>query len=129
MDLRRHIAPLSKGCGIAAAKILSGLTDIRNFWPFADIPRLPRTMQALACATAPLAFLLISRAALDAVLHPLHDAVFAANIFCEMRLPTVIRFEGFGVAAMDLPQVVCTPQTPTFPGIWHPVKLPVSSQS
>ena len=68
-------------------------------------------------------------AALDAVLHPLHDAVFAANIFCEMRLPTVIRFEGFGVAAMDLPQVVCTPQTPTFPGIWHPVKLPVSSQS
>jgi len=129
VDLRRHITPLSKECGIAAAKIISGLTEIRNFWPFSDIPLLPRGMQALACATAPLAVLLISRSALDAVLHPLHDAIFSADIFCETRLPTVVRFEGFGVASMDLAQVVCTPQTPTYPGIWHPVKIPVSERS
>lgn len=127
VDLRNHIPTFSGNFGCAAASILSGLRDIRRFWPFADIPRLPRSMQALACATAPLAVLLISRAALDAMLHPLHDAIFAADIFCETRLPTVIRFEGFQVHPMPLPQVGCTPCQPTHPGIWHPVKSSVQS--
>ena len=126
VDLRTIIPPLPLGVGIAGATILSGLADIRRFWPFAEIPRLPRCTQALACATAPLAVLLIHRMALAAILHPLHDALFSADIFCETRLPTAIRFEGFGVAAMDLPQVGVKPETPTFPGIWHPVKQPVS---
>lgn len=122
VDLRQVIRPAFEQCGIAAAKILSGLTDIRHFWPFADIPRLPRAMHAVACATAPLAVLLITRDALDATLNPEYDTVFAADIFCETRLPTVIRHAGFSVSSMPLPQVTATPTLPTSPGIWHPVK-------
>lgn len=125
VDLFQIIPPLAPGVGIAAAKILSGLSDVRHFWPFAEIPRLPRAMHALACATAPLAVLLISRQALDAILSPDYDATFAADIFCEVRLPTIIRFEGFRTAALNLPHVTATPVTPSAPGIWHPVKSPV----
>jgi hypothetical protein len=125
VDLRSVIPPRPPGVGIAGAEIMSGLADARRFWPFADIPRLPREMHAIACATAPLAVLLISRAALDAILAPAYDAVFAADLFCELRLPTVIRHAGFGVAALDLPGVTATPAVPTEHGIFHPVKHPV----
>lgn len=129
VDLRAFISPLRAGTGLQAARILSGLTDVRKFWPFGDIPKLPRSMQAFACASAPLAVLLISRAALDAILAPAYDAVFASDIFCETRLPTVIRHAGFSVTGMCLPDVDATPKTPTHPGIWHPVKSPISSSS
>lgn len=125
VDLRSVILPEFPDCGIAGASILSGLRDIRRFWPFADIPKLPRSMQALACASAPLAVLLISRPALDAILAPEYDPVFSADIFCETRLPTVIRHAGFSVSSMPIPHVTATPVTPTSPGIWHPVKSPV----
>jgi len=126
VDLQTTIPPLATDCGIAAASILTPVTAIRSYWPFEDIFRLPPEMQGLACATAPLAVLLISRAALDAVLSTEYDAIFSADIFCELRLPTIIRHAGFGVAEMDLPNVHCTPCRPTFADIWHPVKTPVS---
>lgn len=125
VDVRKFIPPLATDCGIAAASIVTPVTAIRSYWPFEDIFRLPREMQGLACATAPLAVLLISRAALDAVLSTEYDAIFSADIFCELRLPTILRYAGFGVAAMDLPNVHCTPCRPTEPGIWHPVKTSV----
>ena len=125
VDLRKVIPPLATGGGISAASIITPVTAIRSYWPFEDVFRLPRVMQGLACATAPLAVLLISRAALDAILATEYDAIFNADIFCELRLPTIIRYAGFGVAAMDLPNVHCTPCRPTFADIWHPVITPV----
>jgi hypothetical protein len=122
-DIRDHIAPLAPGDGIAGPRVMSCLRDARHYWPFRDIPRLPRVMQGLAIATAPLAVLLISRAALDAIFDPVFDEVFATDIFCELRMPTVIRYLGFGVASLDLPQVHCTPYAPPpRHGIFHPVK-------
>ena len=125
VDLRKVIPPLATGCGIAAASIVTPVTAMRSYWPFEDLFRLPREMQGLACATAPLAVLLISRVALDAVLATEYDAIFDTDIFCELRLPTIIRYSGFGVAAMDLPNVHCTPCQPTFADIWHPVKTAI----
>jgi hypothetical protein len=127
VDISRMADDFMPPFGILGARIISGLTGIRKFWPFAEIPRLPREMQALACATAPLAVLLISRPALDAILRPEYDPVFADDIFCETRLPTVIRHAGFMAGSMHLPQVGCTPCEPTFPGVWHPVKTSVES--
>jgi hypothetical protein len=129
VDLRSVIQPSFTRFGIAAAQILSGLTDRRSFWPFDDIPKLPRSMQALACATAPLALLLISSDALEAIISPSYDPVFEADIFCELRLPTIIRHAGFSAVSMPIPHVTATPATPDSPGIWHPVKQPVSSSS
>jgi len=122
VNLLDHLPDLGGNYGIAGPRILSPISD-RAFWPFHDdVPKLPRSMEALACATAPLAVLLISRAALDAIQAPCYDAIFADDIFCETRLATVIRHAGFRVCGMTLPQVGCKPVTPTSPGIWHPVK-------
>ena len=129
VDLRDRLPVLGGPFGLAGPRIVSGLTEARNFWPFEDAPRLPRAMQALVCATAPLAVALLTRAALDAICSAEYDAIFAEDIFCEVRLPTVVRNAGFKVVAMDLPQVDCRPKPPTFPGIWHPVKTPVSFTS
>lgn len=127
VDLTSLIRPLPLHAGIAAAKIMSGVRDRRSFWPFADIPRLPREMTALACATAPLAVLLISRRALDAIIDPRYDAVFEDNVFAEVRLPTVIRHAGFSPIEYPLPDVGCVPFRPGGrSGIFHPVKEPVT---
>ena len=125
VNLAASIPTLSLDIGLRAPSILSGVKNRRTYWPFEDIPALPRSMQALACAAAPLAVLLISRFALDAILSPEYDAVFAADIFCEVRLPTVIRHAGFSVAEMNLSYVGCSAIRPVFPGIYHPVKSPV----
>ena len=129
VDLAERIRPLGETQGLAGPRILSPLSD-RAFWPFAeDLRKLPRDMDALACASAPLAVLLLSRAGLDAVLEARYDAIFQEDIFCETRLATVMRHAGFRVGGLDLPQVGCKPVIPTFPGVWHPVKLPVEALS
>ena len=122
VDLRGAMPPLAPRCGLAAASLVTPVQHRHSYWPFEDLCNLPRTMQGLACAAAPLAVLLISREALDAILSPEYDEVFAADIFCELRLPTVIRHAGYGVACMDLPHVGCSPVVPSSPGVWHPVK-------
>ena len=123
VDLRAMIRPLDPGVGIAGAKVMSRIRDRRSFWPFREIDRLPSAMHAKAIAIAPLAVLLISRAALDAILCETFDETFGGDIFCEMRLPTVIRNAGFDVAEMELPNVGVTPLSVTDkPGIYHPVK-------
>jgi len=126
VNLPDHLPSLGGNYGIAGPRILSPISD-RAFWPFQeDLPKLPREMEALACATAPLAVLLISRAALDAIQAPCYDAIFADDIFCETRLPTVIRHAGFRVVEMRLPDVGCKPMIPgPARGIYHPVKQPV----
>ena len=126
VDLRQVIPPLATGCGIAAASMVTPVSHRMSYWPFEDLLQLPRTMQGIACAAAPLAVLLIRREALDAILDPEYDVLFAADIFCELRLATVIRHAGFGVASMALPEVICQPRRPTHSGIWHPVKTAVS---
>ncbi len=124
VDTRTVLPRLPLGVGICGPHRVSRIRDRRRFWPFADIPRLPLPMRPLAIAIAPLAVLIISRAALDLILRPELDEVFAADIFCELRLPTVIRWAGLQVASMDLQNVHVTRMTvddcPS--GIYHPVK-------
>lgn len=129
IEITHLSAALDRGVDIAGAEVKSCVRHLRSYWPFEDIPRLPRFMQGLACAIAPAGVLLISRPALDAILAPEYDAVFAADIFCEVRLPTVIRHAGLNVGSLPLPFVDATPKTPTSPGIWHPVKSQISSSS
>jgi len=129
VDLRDHIKPLFSGRGIAGPAVKLPIRDRRSYWPLREIPRLPRVMQGLAIALAPLAVLLISRPALDAAFALEYDPVFDEDIFCELRLPTVIRHAGFGVTSLDLPGVHCKPYIPApeTPGIYHPVKPSFSS--
>lgn len=121
-DLRTVIRPPAWQSGLAAARILSGVSERRKYRFFEEAERLPASMRALAVAAAPLAVLRVSRTALDACLAPEYADVFREDIFCEMRLPTVIRHAGFHVAELGLRHVDATPKRPAGIGIFHPVK-------
>jgi hypothetical protein len=62
-------------------------------------------------------------AALDAIADAKYDEVFARDVFCELRMPTICRAAGFPVQAMSLPGVRWYPVSPrAAPGIYHAVK-------
>jgi hypothetical protein len=102
----------------------------RRAWPaFAELDRLPERMRADGCGIEPLAVLLMSRRGLDLICQPEFDEVFAADVFCELRLPTVLRHAGGRLAFCPrLGTVGTTPVTPRWGGrgIWHPVKSEVA---
>ena len=93
------------------------------FWR--EVPRLDPELRAHATGLAPLAFVLIDRACLDALLLPRWDKIFAADIYCELRLPTVARAMGFSVAEHPM-LMECRwwqrSHPGMRPGIWHAVK-------
>lgn len=116
------------GTGLAASRIFHCGRDRRAFLPFAEIPRLPRDMQAIAAGLMPLGVVLIHRHALDSLCDPSLDAVFASDIFSELRLPTVIQSLGYSLASLNLPFCDTIPKSPgLLPGIYHPVKSSVPS--
>lgn len=126
--LADHIGPLKRGVGAAGAAVMTAVAHSRSFWPFREIPRLPLRLRGHAIAIAPLAFMQIARTALDEILHPEYDDAFDADIFCELRLPTIIEHCGYQIGALELPNVgvrVLHP-APDDRGIFHPVKQPVT---
>ena len=118
------VPSMTPGVGIAGAAVLTAVADGRKYWPFRETNRLPVAIRSHAIGIAPLAFLQISRHALDRLIDQCYDQAFAADIFCELRLPTVIRHAGYQVAALDLPEVGVKPLQPGpgERGIFHPVK-------
>ena len=127
MGLSAVLPPLARGVGAAGGRIMTAVADRRTFWPFCEIHRLPLHLRSFAIGIAPLAFLQISRAALDDLCDPEYDAVFALDLFCELRLPTVIRRCGYNIMPLPLPGVgvrALHPR-PEDRGIFHPVKHPV----
>ena len=86
---------------------------------------LPAALRPHAAGIRPLAVVVLSRECLDALLRPEFDAVFAADLFCELRLATVVQAAGFRIGEMPgLDEVGHRPlRAPArLPGIWHPVK-------
>lgn len=125
-DLTELIPPPEPGTGLLAARVFSPVADARSFRPFCEVGRLPKTMAGRGLQ--PLGCVLFSRAALDAICDPRYDEVFAADIFSELRLPSVVSDAGFSLGSMPLPHCGVTPVTPPAgaSGIWHPVKNPVT---
>ncbi len=90
-----------------------------------ELARLPASLALHACGIAPLAVLVARRDCLDAIAAPEWDDLFAADIFCEVRLPTLARACGFAVrgsSALPGTGVTPIPHPGSLPGIWHPVK-------
>lgn len=128
VDLRTLIPPEKRRVGLVGARLMTPVRDGRTFPPFGEVERLPREMRGLAIGIVPFAVALLTRAALDALAQPQHDALFKADIFCELRFPTMVRVSGFAVEGCPLwPAVTTTPRrtAPTAPGLYHPVKFPV----
>ncbi len=94
----------------------------RDWMWLGEADRLPEGM--LPHGMAPLGVTVYHRQALDALIDPAWDALFAADVFCELRLPSVIAHCGFPLVELPLPEVRAGSITPdrNVPGIYHAVK-------
>lgn len=123
VDLRTVFPSTEAVAGMEGASLKLPVRDGRSFGPFEEIDRLPRPMQSYARGIAPLAVVMITKQALDDLCDPGFDEIFAADIFSELRLPTIVHWCGHEVAENSgLSQVTCGPAAPDAPGVWHAVK-------
>lgn len=124
VDLTKAIRRMPAGFGMSGAAV-KGQAMHGHAWPlFAEAVRLPREVRALACGIAPLAVVLVSRSALDALADERWDAAFAEDVFCELRMPTLVRASGFRIMEQALPNVLCGRFSGSMeqPGIYHAIK-------
>jgi hypothetical protein len=116
--------PPARWKGIVCPAIKSPVLD--PGWPvFAEIDRLPRELRAWAIGAVPFAAMMVSREVLDQIALPIWDEVFASDIFCELRMPTIARAMGHPVQSFRPWSDVQVPgrQMPAgFQGMWHPEK-------
>jgi len=127
VDLRDVVPGKSPISGMVGAALKTPVRDA-GWWPFREAAALPKPMQAFAVGMAPFAVLVVDRPALDAVADAAWDGLFEADVFCELRMPSLLRFLGFSVRGNRAWTAVgTTPQTAGkgFEGIMHPVKREV----
>jgi hypothetical protein len=115
--------------GLVAASIKTAVRDARSWPVFQETKRLPAHLRAWACGAVPFAALLIDRLALDALSAPQWDELFEADLFCELRTPTILRFLGMSVTACPAWNEVTTQPRAIpagFRGLFHPAKQEVT---
>jgi len=122
-----ELFPVADGCnGFQGAALKLPVRDGRSFRPFEETDRLPGPMRGSACGIAPLAVAMLTVDALDAVADPAFDSLFAADIFSELRLATLVSWCGYSCEGhAGLAQVTCGPVPhpgESQPGIYHAVK-------
>jgi hypothetical protein len=124
-SLEGELDLLDGSAGMAVANVFGPLGTGRRFAPFRETVRLPAEIRHLAAAAVPTGVVGLTRAALDALADERWDALYAADVFAELRLPTVVRACGFQVVRQPLwERAGTTPFTPEAgaSGIFHPVK-------
>lgn len=92
---------------------------------FDEIPKLPPELGRHPLGVVPLGVLQFSRRALDAMCAPEFDELFAADLYCEMRTPTLLNHLGFEIRTQpSLKHVTWYPLPYIWfrKGIFHPVK-------
>jgi hypothetical protein len=127
LDLRRCIVP---GAGLVGATVEHPAVSPWSWW--SEIERLPTDLRRNAASLRPLGVVIASRECLDAIAAPEWDDAFALDIFCELRLPTVVKACGFRLmASSHLANVrhFPIPHPGDKPGVWHQVKKPLASPS
>ena len=63
--------------------------------PWGELDRFPDFLRPHVVAFQPMCMVSCPRAALDAILSPIYDNAFAADVLCEFRFPTVMAHAGF----------------------------------
>lgn len=106
--------------GVVGNKIHT--TGDRWQW-FAESNRLYLGMKPIGLS--PLCVLMMDRYALEDLIQPCFDALYSKDIFCELRLPSVLNHTNNKISELDLPTILSSPVTPNGPGIYHSVKQPV----
>lgn len=102
--------------------------DISDWEWFGETDALPEQMRRDAWGASPFAVISLSRRCLQSMMeHPLAERLFEADIFCELRLPTLAKHCGFELieSRVSMPDCQFFPMTPSpGRGVWHSVKGP-----
>lgn len=105
------------------SKLVFPIQEGRAFKPFrTDASKLPQQMRKHICAVVPLGVLLMTRQALDCLSQ---SDLFDKDIFCELRVATILAANGFSIAQNPLWNNVGTDPRKVVSdhvGISHPVK-------
>ena len=111
--------------GMSGAKVVDGILSEHTHWNWAsEVVRLPEGVRSDR-VIVPQAVIQFSRDCLDAICQPEYDTVFAADIFCELRLPSVVHAAGFPIQVIEGLDEVQWHEVSvqgTGKGIWHAVK-------
>ena len=124
-DLAAALGRPRPGVGVVGARVLQGVRDA-HWIGFRDVEKLPEELRAGAIGITPFAVFAASREALDELIHPEWDELFAEDFLSELLPTTILASMGFRVGqAVDLPNVTTTRMA--YPGddavgIYHPVK-------
>jgi len=121
----REMFPRLKPLIVVGCSLKTMVKDGRSSPPLKEAWKLPPKMHPYAIALVPFAILMLSREALDEMASPENDALYQADIFNEMRTPTLLRFKGFTIQGNPrLSHITATtiPYPSGESGIWHAVK-------
>jgi len=120
------IGPLFRPFDGLLCSEIKRLNDPGEPWRwFDEIPKLPEELREKAIGVVPLGVLQFSREVLDAIASPEFDPLFTEDLYCELRLPTLVRHLGFAIQTLkSLKQVTWyrLPYVWLRRGIFHPVK-------
>lgn len=98
------------------------IADEKWCW-LSETNRLPDYLRPYATGVVPMGTALWHRSAVDVLAQPQYDAVFADDIFCELRSGTVLRHAGVKIERLAGCNIHCGGQLATHtPNIHHPVK-------
>lgn len=98
--------------------------DLNWDW-WIDRTKLPNRLLSSLTGIAPLAVLVFSRRALDEIVSEKWDEVYAGDIFCELRTPTIVKSAGLKIdthVALEGLRWDVMKHPGNKPGIWHAVK-------
>jgi hypothetical protein len=124
-DLAAALGRPRPGVGVVGARVLQGVRDA-HWIGFREVEALPEDLRAGAIGITPFAVFAVSREAMDELIHPEWDGLFAGDFLSELLPTTVLASMGFGIGqAADLRNVTTTRMA--YPGddavgIFHPVK-------
>ena len=97
----------------------------QNNWYWFKESHLLGKYQQYSIGITPLCILFMDQKCIDAWIDPEFDVLYSSDIFCELRLPTILNSRGIKISRipLSLPNVsTLKSQYKNIPDIYHPIK-------
>lgn len=95
-------------------------------WYWFNQSKLLRKYEPYRIGITPFAVLFMDQKCIDVLLDNEFDPIFSCNLFCELRLPTVLNSKNINITRYPMPHIFATQhQHNITSGIYHPIKFPV----
>lgn len=93
------------------------------YW-FKESKLLSAKYEKFKIGVTPLCVLFMDQYCIDTIIDSEFDPIFSANIFCELRLPTILNSRNINITKYSMPNVnsLKTTYDENIPDIYHPIK-------